>query len=184
VPQRFVASANWEVPLGRSRKFMNAAPKAVDFIMGGWQMNGIATFQKGIPIAISNGDNTTGINSPGIRPTDNGQNPQVTGIIGDRLNKYFVQSVFSQTPNYTFGSVGRFLPNVRQPGQHNLDFSLFKNFKPIEKMNIQFRAEAFNFTNSPVWSSPGTTVNNPSTFGIVTSANGNRTMRLALRFNY
>ena len=184
VPQRFVASANWELPLGRSRKFMNAAPKAVDFVLGGWQMNGIATFQKGIPIAIGNGGNTTGINSPGIRPTDNGQNPQVTGSIGDRLNQYFVQSVFSQTPNYTFGNVGRFLPNVRQPGQHNLDFSLFKNFKPIEKMNIQFRAEAFNFTNSPVWSSPGTTVNNPSTFGIVTSANGNRTMRLALRFNY
>ena len=77
-----------------------------------------------------------------------------------------------------------FLPNVRQPGTHNLDFSLFKNFKPIEKMNIQFRAEAFNFTNSPTWSAPGTTVNNPSTFGIVTSASGNRTVQLALKLIY
>ena len=95
-----------------------------------------------------------------------------------------MQSVFSQTPNYTFGNVGRFLPNVRLPGQHNLDFSLFKSFHPVERLNIQFRAEAFNFTNSPRWNGPGTTVNNPSTFGIVTSANGSRMMQLALRLNY
>ena len=184
VPQRFVTSANWEMPFGKGRKFLTASPKAVDFVLGGWQMNGIATFQKGLPIAISNGGNSTGISSPGIRPTDNGQNPARSGRIADRLNEYFVQSVFSQTPNFQFGNVGRFLPNVRNPGVHNLDFSLFKNFKPLEKMTIQFRAEAFNFTNSPTWNGPGTTVNAPSTFGIVTSASGNRTLRLALRLNY
>ena len=184
VPQRFVTSATWELPIGRTRHFLNSIPKAADFVIGGWQINGISTFQKGIPIAIANGGNSTGLNSPGIRATDNGQNPQVTGSIGNRLNDYFVQSVFSQTPNYTFGNVGRFLPNVRQPGQHNLDFSLFKNFRPVEKLNFQFRAEAFNLTNSPVWNSPGTTVNAPSTFGIVTSANGNRTMQLGLKMIY
>ncbi len=70
---------------------------------------------------------------------------------------------------------------MRGPGQHNLDFSLFKTFKPVEKMSLQFRAEAFNFTNSPTWNGPGTTVNNPSTFGIITSASGNRTVQLALK---
>ena len=184
VPQRFVTSVTYELPIGRSKRFFNAIPKPVDFVIGGWQMNGISTFQKGIPIAISNGGNTTGLNSPGIRATDNGQNPQVTGPIGNRLNNYFVQSVFSQTPNYMFGNVGRFLPNVRQPGAHNLDFSLFKNFRPVEKLNFQFRAEAFNFTNSPVWSAPGTNVASPSTFGIVTSASGNRTVQLGLKMIY
>ncbi|HLK68383.1 MAG TPA: TonB-dependent receptor [Bryobacteraceae bacterium] len=184
VPQRFVTSATWELPVGRAKHFLNAIPKPVDFVIGGWQINGISTFQKGIPIAISNGGNSTGLNSPGIRATDNGQNPQVTGSIGNRLNQYFVQSVFSQTPNFAFGNVGRFLPNVRQPGQHNLDFSLFKNFRPVEKLNFQFRAEAFNVTNSPVWASPGTTVNAPATFGIVTSANGNRTVQLGLKMIY
>jgi hypothetical protein len=184
VPKRFVTSATWEVPIGRSRKFFNGIPKAANFVVGGWQMNGIATFQKGIPLAISNGGNTTGINSPGIRPSDNGQNPYRSGRIGDRLNEYFVQSVFYQTPNYQFGNVGRFLPNVRQPGAHNLDFSLFKNFHPVEKMNLQFRAEAFNLTNSPVWAAPGTNVAAPSTFGIVTSASGSRTVQLALKMIY
>ena len=95
-----------------------------------------------------------------------------------------MQSVFYQTPNYQFGNVGRFLPNVRQPGAHNLDFSLFKNFHPVEKMNLQFRAEAFNLTNSPVWAAPGTNVAAPSTFGIVTSASGSRTVQLALKMIY
>lgn len=184
VPKRLVISSNYELPFGRHRKFLAAIPRPVDFVLGGWQINGIATFQRGLPIAISNGGNSTGLNSPGIRPTDNGQNPAQSGHIADRLNEYFVQSDFSQTPNYMFGNVGRFLPNVRNPGVHNLDFSLFKNFRPTEKVNFQFRAEAFNFTNSPTWANPGNTVNNPATFGIITSASGNRTVQLGLKLIY
>lgn len=184
VPQRLVISSTYEWPIGRGHRFLNQIPKAADFLIGGWQMNGIATFQKGLPLQLSNGGNSTGLLSPGIWASDNGQNPERTGPIGNRLNEYFVQSDFSQTPNYTFGNVGRFLPNVRAPGQHNLDFSLFKTFVPKEGMRVQFRAEAFNFTNSPVWSSPGTTVNSPSTFGIITSASGNRTMQLALKLYF
>jgi hypothetical protein len=139
------------------------------------------TFAKGLPLQLSNGGNTTGLNSPGIRPTDNGQDPALSGAIASRLNEYFVQSDFSQTPNYTFGNVGRFLPNVRGPGVHNLDASMFKNFKPIERATLQLRAEAYNLTNSPTWSGPGTTVNNLSTFGIITSRGGNRTMQMAVK---
>ena len=192
VPRRFVASATYEIPIGRGRKFFGGAPKVADFLIGGWQMNGIATFQKGIPMAITNGGNTTGLNSPGIRPTDNGQDPYRGGDIASRLDQYFVQSVFSQTPNYAFGNVGRFLPNVRQPGLHNLDFSLFKNFKPVERMTIQFRAEAFNLTNSMTWAAPGNNVAAPGTFGVVTSEqtngnivpNPNRTVQLGLKLYY
>jgi hypothetical protein len=147
-------------------------------------MNGILTFQKGLPIQLTNGGNTTGLNSPGIWASDNGENPARSGAIANRLNEYFVQSDFYQTPNFTFGDVGRFLPNVRAPGVHDLDFSLFKSFHVTEKMQFQFRAAAFNFTNSPTWSSPGTNVASPSTFGIITSASGNRTMQLALKLIY
>ena len=176
-----MGSATYELPVGKNRKFFNSMPKALDLILGSWQMNGIAAFQKGIPVAISNGGNSANIGAPGIRPTDNGQNPQNTGPIGSRLMHYFKQEVFSQTPNYAFGNVGRFLPNVRNPGVHNLDFSLFKSFRPTERMTLQFRAEAYNFTNSPVWGGLGTTVNSPSNFGIIQSKSGNRTMQLALK---
>jgi hypothetical protein len=181
VPKRLVASANYELPVGKGRHFFGAMPRGVDAVFGGWQINGIMTFAKGLPIQLSNGGNSTGLNSPGIWASDNGQNPAQSGSIGNRLNEYFVQADFSQTPNYALGDVGRFLPNVRGPGVHNLDASLFKNFKPVERATLQLRAEAYNFTNSPTWSGPGTTVNNLSTFGIVTSRSGNRTMQMAIK---
>jgi Carboxypeptidase regulatory-like domain len=181
VPKRLVTSAVYELPVGKGRHFLGSMPRGWDAVVGGWQINGIMTFAKGLPLQISNGGNTTGLNSPGIYATDNGQNPQLTGPIANRLNEYFVQSVFSQTPNYAFGNVPRFLPNVRAPGIHNLDASLFKNFKPIERATLQLRAEAYNFTNSPTWASPGTTVNAVSTFGVVTSRSGNRTMQMAVK---
>ncbi len=184
VPRRLVTSGTYELPLGKGRKFFSSMPKVADIVLGGWQVNGILVFQKGIPVAIGNGGNSANLGAPGIRPTDNGQNPQNTGSIGDRLNNYFNQTVFSQTPNYAFGNVGRFLPNVRQPGTHNLDASLFKNFRPVERVNLQFRAEAFNATNSPTWGGLGTTVNSPSNFGIITSKSGNRTMQLALKLMF
>ena len=181
VSRRLVTSGTWEFPIGHNRKFLGSMPKVADTIVGGWQVNGIMTFQKGIPIAIGNGGNSANLGAPGIRPTDNGQDPFVGGPIGDRINNYFTQSVFSQTPMYAFGNVGRFLPNLRLPGTHNLDLSLFKNFKPVERINLQFRAEAYNSTNSNTFGGPGTTVNNLSTFGIVTSKSGNRTMQLGLK---
>jgi Carboxypeptidase regulatory-like domain/TonB dependent receptor len=181
VPRRLVASATYEIPVGRNRKYFSGMSKGVDAVLGGWQINGITTFQRGIPVALSNGGNSANLGAPGIRPTDNGQDPYVGGSIKSRLNNYFNQSVFSQTPNYAFGNVGRFLPNVRLPGVHNLDASLFKSFRPIERLSFQIRAEAYNFTNSPTWGGPGTTVNNPATFGIVTSESGNRTMQMAAK---
>jgi hypothetical protein len=181
VPKRLVTSGNYELPIGKGRYFFGGLPRAADAVLGGWQINGIMTFAKGLPIQLSNGGNSTGLNSPGIWASDNGQNPALSGPIANRLNEYFVQADFFQTPNYAFGNVGRFLPNVRNPGVHNLDASLFKNFKPIERATLQLRAEAYNLTNSPTWSAPGTTVNNVSTFGIITSRGGNRTMQMAVK---
>jgi hypothetical protein len=181
VPKRLVTSGVYELPIGKGRHYFGSMPKALDAAFGGWQINGILTFARGLPLQISNGGNTTGLNSPGIWASDNGQNPALSGAIANRLGEYFVQSDFFQTPNYTFGDVGRFLPNVRAPGVHNLDASLFKNFKPIERATLQLRAEAYNFTNSPTWASPGTTVNAPSTFGIITSRSGNRTLQMAVK---
>ncbi len=69
-------------------------------------------------------------------------------------------------------------------GMHNLDFSLFKGFQATERLNFQFRAAAFNLTNSPTWGGPGTNVAAPATFGIITSASGNRTVQLALKMTF
>ncbi|MCU1328546.1 MAG: hypothetical protein JWN34_3916 [Bryobacterales bacterium] len=174
VPARLVTSFNYDLPIGKGRKLFANMPKVADAFIGGWQINGVNVFQKGIPIAIGNNGNSANLGAPGIRPTATGIDPYVGGNIGDRQNNYFNQAAFTQTPNFAFGTVGRFLPNVRQVGTHNLDFSIFKNYHPIEKAQLQLRGEFYNATNTNVWSNPGTTIGT-STFGIVTSKVSNNT---------
>ena len=178
VSRRLVLSGNYELPFGRGKSYMASAPKVFDYVLGGWQVNGIYTFQTGTPIQISNGANNTFLGSTGQRPNNNGKTAKLDNPTMDR---YFDTSVFSQAPNYTFGNVGRFLPDLRLPSQTNLDASVFKNFQLMEKVRLQFRAEAFNAANHPTWAAPGTNVTQVSGFGVITSKNGNRNLQLALK---
>jgi hypothetical protein len=184
VPKRLVVSFNYDIPIGHHRTFLHDTPKPLDFIIGGWQINGIYTAQRAIPLAISNGNNNTGIGNPGQRPNNNGTSALKTGPIDQRLNAYFDTSVFSVAPNFTYGTSGRFSPDLRGPSLFNLDFSMFKHFKFRERLDAQLRLEAFNFFNHPTWGLPGTAVNSPGTFGVITTANGNRTMQVAMKVDF
>jgi hypothetical protein len=185
VSQRFVFSGNYELPFGKGRKWLNAMPKAADFVLGGWQMNGIIVFQKGTPLQIGNNGNFTNLGSPGQRPNNNGKSAKKTGPVENRLDSYFDQSVFSQAGNFTFGNTSRTSPDLRGLGSRDFDGSLFKRFYFREKTNLEFRAEAFNAFNHPVWNAPGTTVNTPGSFGFVTTKGGQRRQfQLALRLQF
>src|SRR6266852_5366276 len=73
------------------------------------------------------------------------------------------------------------MPDLRAPGIRNLDMSMFKNFQPLEKLTIQFRAEAFNATNAPQFAAPNTSLASTS-FGVVTStANSPRQVQFGLK---
>ena len=184
VSRRLVISGNYVVPVGRHQRFFANMPKPIDFALGGWQTNAIYVAQTAIPFAISNGANNTQLGNPGQRPNNNGTSAKKSGPIDQRLNAYFDPSVFSQAGNFTFGNTSRFSPDLRGPSTFNMDFSVFKNFKLKEKLTWQFRMEAFNGFNHPTWGNPGLTVNSPATFGVITGANGNRTIQAALKVNY
>jgi hypothetical protein len=184
VSQRLVISANYELPFGRKRAFLTATPAAVDFLLGGWQVNGIITFQTAIPLQISNNGNFTNLGSPGQRPNNNGKSAKKSGPIADRVTSYFDQSVFSQAGNFTFGNTSRTSPDLRGPGTRAFDFSLFKRFRIWEETSIEYRLEAFNFFNHPTWNNPGTTVNTPGSFGVITSKGGSRQLQMVLRLQF
>jgi hypothetical protein len=77
----------------------------------------------------------------------------------------------------------------RGPGVTNLDFSMFKNFVLAERFRIQFRAEAFNFSNTPAFSLPGATnsaltIGNAN-FGRLTSSSATgRQLQLGLKLSF
>jgi hypothetical protein len=180
IAHRFVLSYLYELPFGKGRKFGSNAHWLLNTFIGGWQFNGITTYSSGTPLSIS-ANNTAGLFNPLTRPNTNGGNPKLTGRVQDRLNRYFDTSVFSQPAPFTFGNVGATLPNVRTDRIRNYDLSFFKDFTPLERLRIQFRAEALNAFNTPRFGGPNTSVTS-TTFGqITTQANSPRQIQFGLK---
>ncbi len=180
VSSRFVGSVVYSLPFGRKQHFGSGWSRPVDAILGGWQANALVTFQTGLPLALS-ASNVANIFNPGERPNNNGHSALLTGRVQDRLTKYFDTSVFTQPATYTLGNVARTLPDVRNPGVRNFDVSLFKSFAIVERLKLEYRAEAFNSWNTPLFGGANGAVNSAA-FGTITSqANSPRQLQMALK---
>jgi hypothetical protein len=185
VSQRAVISYVYEFPLGRNRRLLNSLPKALDTLVKGWQFNGITTFQTGLPIYVTGITNNTGIGTSSQRANTNGQTAFIdhSGQTTDqKLNKWFDPTTFSQPTAFTFGNVGRLLPDVRNPGTNISDLSLFKNtfFGREQRLNFQLRCEAFSAFNHLNLGSPNTNITS-GTVGTITSGSGTRTIQVAAK---
>jgi hypothetical protein len=183
VPQRLVISGTFDLPFGRSRRFLSNFGGLPGKLISGWSVNGIYTAQSGMPIALVTAANLTNSFGGRSRPNNNGQSARLTSPATERLNRWFDTSKFSQPPAFTFGNVSRTLPDVRSHGINNLDFSIFKNtqFGPNEKLNLQFRTEIFNIFNRPQFGYPGNAFGTPQ-FGVVANqANEPRLIQFALK---
>jgi hypothetical protein len=185
IRHRFVASFVYDLPFGHDRRFGNSWNGVVNAVLGGWQVNGILTFQSGIPLIITQAVNNTNLFSPTQRPTWNGQDPNIDGSgvsKADHILRWFDTSAFSVTPAFQFGNVPRVQPDLRADGVKNLDLSVFKNnYFHGGKWNAQIRLEMFNALNRVQFNAPNTQVGNGN-FGIVSSqANGPRQVQLALK---
>jgi hypothetical protein len=101
--------------------------------------------------------------------------------VQDRLDNFINPAAFSAPAPFTFGNVARTLPDVRGPGLTNLDFSLFKTFALTEALRLQFRAESFNLTNSPMFGLPNQSFGTVAFGAITGTANNPRQLQFALR---
>jgi hypothetical protein len=173
VPHRVVASANYTLPiLPRNR------------ILGGWQVNTIWQAQSGFPLAVTNSSNTSNSLGGGQRPNATGIDANLPGNVQSKLNRYLNPAAFSAAPAFTFGNVARTLSNVRGPHLANLDMSVLKTFRITEVLNLQFRTEVFNLSNSPMFSSPNVSFG-AAAFGTITSTSNNpRQIQFALRLAF
>jgi len=195
VPQRFVLGYVLDLPVGRGRKFGNNLNPVAQKLVGGWGIDGIVTLQSGFPLNIGGGSNalcTAGIpNAGGCRVTRTGPESYTSGSKSDRLNEWFNTSTFVNTSNFTRGNDSRTEPNLREDGERNMDFAVFKStkFGPDERFGVEFRTEFFNFFNHPQFSAPNTSCCTAAaaggTFGVVSSQyNLPRLIQFALRFTF
>jgi len=172
LPQRLVLSASYELPFGK------AGPAVVKGLIGGWQFNAIASFQSGNVISVTQNGTAFGSSKPNVVGDPSLSNPTIDAW----LNK----AAFVNAPAFTFGNVARNLPRTRSDGLNNLDLSLLKTFTFQERFKFQFRAEAYNFTNTPTFGNPAANIDAGS-FGTVTGLAANalpRTFQLGLKMYF
>jgi len=152
----------------------------VNAVIGGWQMNSIIQMSMGLPLYNWTESTSTCNCFGGLqRPNYNGQ-PVSLGS-AQTIYHWFNTTAFSAAAPYTFGNLGRTLTAVRAASAHNIDFSMFKSFTPVERLRVEFRAEAFNLTNTPIFGSPNVSLGS-TTFGQVSSQeNGPRQIQLGLK---
>jgi hypothetical protein len=179
IPQTLVVSYIYKIPLGEGKAFMNKGT-VLNKIVGGWQINGLTTFQSGTPVEIYGG-NSSGTFEGQQRPDWSGKNPTLHGSVVKRLNGYFDTTQFSYNAPFTFGNTPRLMPDLFQPGVDEWSMSLFKDTTIHDALNLEFRAEAFNTFNRVQFAPPDTTIND-STFGQINGQqNSPRTLQLGLR---
>ena len=180
IAHRFVSSVVYSLPVGPGRALDTGDSRPARFLLGGWQINGILTYQSGTPVSLS-ASNTSGLFAARTQANNNGQSGRKTGRVQDRLGSYFNRSVFSQPPAFTFGNVSVYLPDIRNDMTRNWDLSLFKQFAVAESALVQFRAEFFNAWNTPRFGGPNTSVTS-SSFGVVSSqSNSPRQVQFGLK---
>lgn len=180
IPHRFVMSFLYEVPVGKGRPLLANASRLVDAVLGGWQVNGIATYQSGSPLIIA-ANNTAGLYNLRTLPNNNGNSGARSGKGQERLSAWFDTTVFSQPSPFTFGNHSLYSPDIRADATRNWDLSVFKQFLITERIITQFRAEAFNVFNTPRFGNPNLSVTSPS-FGQVTSqANSPRQIQFGVK---
>jgi hypothetical protein len=183
VDHRLVSSLVYELPIGRGKRFGGDLPKVADLIIGGWQVNTIATFQRGFPMSITAAD-AGGLNdSQGTNRADLVGAPRLTKTV----DQWFDISAFRQPDIGFLGTSGRGI--LRAPGINNWDTGLFKNFVITEKVSFQFRFESFNAFNHTQWNAPNRNVADTSKdlrtgkpiFGSITSARAARINQFGMK---
>lgn len=181
-PHTLVANFQYDLPFGKGRKLFNDN-KALDWIIGGWNVSGVMSLQSGLPISIASNANTTNSFGGAQRPNQIG--PSGTeGDIYSRLNNYFNTASFVNPPQFTFGTTARFLPDVRGPRFYNWDLSILRGFKFTERVSLQFRVEMFNAFNSVNFQPPAGTTFGVNTFGVINAAERARIIQFGLKLYY
>ena len=186
-------AGTYELPFGRGRAFMSSANRATDALLGGWIVNFIYSYQSGQPFTVTCPVATSefGCFADVVKGQSLYAGPH-------NYTQWLNPSAFAQPPIATtigqtgYSVLGGGQEQARGPNFTNLDSSVLKNFPVTESVYFQFRAEAFNTTNTPPFAQPGNLnfTNLKGGFSSITSTknsnqnNGARTLQFALKLFY
>ena len=185
VPQRLTIAAAWDFPIGRGKALASNIGRALDNIVGGWQLSTFSTFQSGFPLRFGVQGGTFPVGVGAIRPNAVGDPTSgASGSHQSRLNRYFNTDAFVRPADFTLGNLAPWIASVRSPGMNNVNLTLSKDFKIRETVVLEFRSSMFNAFNHPVFGGPNTTVGNAAFGRISSQANLSRQVEFGLRLTF
>lgn len=176
--QLFTLSSIYELPFGRGKMLAHDVPRAVNYVIGGWQWNNVVQVATGTPIDITGGGGYNG------RPNYSG---------GCKTNVSWHVWIACPAGAFTVAApntVGTLPRNAfAGPGIHSWDTSLVKNITIGERVTTQLRAQVYNLTNTPQFQNPDVNFNDTGNTGFGTLLNTrvsspNRQLELAVRVSF
>jgi len=178
VPNVTALSATYLLPAAQGHRF--AAGAVTSRLLGGWAVNGIASLQSGMPVAVTQATNLNAFAGFSL------QRPNIVGGTALPSNqrttaKWFNTGAFAGAPQFALGNASR--NPVRGPAYRDLDLALVKHTVLAERTELEFRAEMFDVTNTPSFAQPNGSFG-AAAFGSVTAtATDPRVVQFALRLS-
>jgi hypothetical protein len=155
VPHRLTVNGIWELPVGRGRRFGASMPSAINTIVGGWQVQGIYTYQTGFPIGFGNVLFTGNLDDIALPASQRTLERWFNTDAG--FNKVSTQQLSLNVRTFPLR-----LDSVRTDDVNNVDLSVIKNTYLTSGKTLQLRLEALNALNHPLFPGPNT---NPTAVG-------------------
>jgi hypothetical protein len=170
IRHKFVFTANYELPIGES--FTGAAKQ----LLAGWQVNGVAYWQSGLPFNVTNSTARSNTSAGNDRPNLAGD----PGTANPTVDQWFNTAAFVAQPINTVGNAPRNV--LHGPPQRRLDLSLFKDFGLSTTAKLQLRIECYNVTDTPSFANPAAALG-AAGFGSITSIGNSipRQMQFAVK---
>jgi hypothetical protein len=181
--QVFVGNTIYELPVGKGKKFLGDSGRAMDLVVGGWQVTNTITYGTGLPWTPTINECSTIIDAGPCRPNVISTAKLHTGATKNAGGTYWFTPVaplaygsqispagagvdsctFARPTSGPFalpgcgqiGDVG--FDSYRGPHAFYDDMALSKNFTITERVKAQFRFDAYNVFNHPVLAIPGNT---------------------------
>ena len=147
--------------------------------ISGWQVAGLVRVQSGDAVAVTQATNNNSSLGFAVQRPNETANPN--HFAGRSVARYFDTTAFAVVPQFVIGNGVR--NPVRGPGLQNADLMIGKTFRLTERVRMEFRAEAFNVSNTPALSDPNGSFGSAA-FGTITSAAAPRDFEFVAKIRF
>lgn len=173
----FTFAGIWDLPFGKGRTWMNNPNAASQLLLGGWTMNTNFIYQSGVPLGA-----WTGWEFQCGNPLDN-QRTESSWFFNDR-NRF--NQCWRQLRPFEYRQLPDRFHSIRGPAAPQIDLMVSKKINVTERLQLEFRGEAFNAFNTPIRNDPPSTNPSAADFGILPVAQLNfpRNVQLGMRVRF